>query len=164
MLALLLWQGLTPLEGGREGETSTRGLEQLVEACRSYTAAGATFAKWRAALRVVEGSCPSEAAYETNASQLAQYAAICQVGRGTARRMVLSSEVLHCDCTKPVPAVAASPPVAMVGACQNEAQPAPWQPFRVCNAAELGPFHQHQHAAAAHATAVQDTVQLPSAV
>ncbi|KAI8464893.1 MAG: fructose-bisphosphate aldolase [Monoraphidium minutum] len=71
-------EGLVPLEGGEPGETSTRGLETLEASCREYAAAGARFAKWRAALKVVEGSCPSQLAVETNATQLAEYAAICQ--------------------------------------------------------------------------------------
>jgi len=69
-----------PLEGGEEGETSTRGLETLAAACRQYVQQGARFAKWRAALKVKEGSCPSELAVRVNAEQLAEYAAVCQVG------------------------------------------------------------------------------------
>lgn len=48
---------------------------------RQYVAQGARFAKWRAALKVAEGSCPSELATRINAEQLAEYAAICQVRR-----------------------------------------------------------------------------------
>jgi hypothetical protein len=84
-------EGLVPLEGC-PGETSTRGLDTLAEACRGYAAAGARFAKWRAALKVGDG-CPSERCIEVNAQQLADYAAICQVrpvprmpGRGQRRR------------------------------------------------------------------------------
>lgn len=73
-------EGLVPLEGC-PGETSTRGLEGLASACAEYASAGARFAKWRAALKV-GGCCPSEKAIETNAAQLAEYAAICQVGVG----------------------------------------------------------------------------------
>lgn len=40
----------------------------------------------------------------------------------------------------PVARVGACQTEAPVGACQTEAQPAPCQRFRVCNAAELGPF------------------------
>jgi fructose-bisphosphate aldolase class I len=78
-------QGLVPIEG-HEGETSTRGLEALEASCRQYAEAGAKFAKWRAALRIGDGQ-PSELAVQTNAEQLAQYAATCQVrGRGLRRR------------------------------------------------------------------------------
>lgn len=40
---------------------------------------GARFAKWRAALKVGQGM-PSQHALALNSQQLAQYAAICQVG------------------------------------------------------------------------------------
>jgi hypothetical protein len=46
---------------------------------REYVKQGAKFAKWRAALKVAEGSCPSDLAVSVNAEQLAEYAAICQV-------------------------------------------------------------------------------------
>ena len=80
-----------PLEGC-PGETSTRGLDTLAAACEEYVAAGARFAKWRAAFKVGDG-CPSERCIETNAAQLAEYAATCQVrgmevagtGSGAAR-------------------------------------------------------------------------------
>jgi fructose-bisphosphate aldolase class I len=72
-------EGLVPLEGC-PGETSTRGLDGLHAACQGYAAAGARFAKWRAALKIGNG-CPTEQCIETNAAQLAEYAAICQVGR-----------------------------------------------------------------------------------
>ncbi len=74
-------EGLVPLDGC-PGETSTRGLEGLASACAECASAGARFAKWRAALKV-GGGCPSEKAIETNAAQLAEYAAICQVGWGS---------------------------------------------------------------------------------
>lgn len=72
-------EGLVPLEGF-PGETSTRGLGTLAASCKEYAAAGARFAKWRAALKV-GGACPTEQCIEANASQLAEYAVICQVGR-----------------------------------------------------------------------------------
>ncbi|GBF90781.1 fructose-1,6-bisphosphate aldolase [Raphidocelis subcapitata] len=78
MAGIKVDEGLVPLEGGEEGETSTRGLETLEAACRQYVAQGARFAKWRAALRVEEGRCPSDLAVKVNAEQLAEYAAICQ--------------------------------------------------------------------------------------
>ena len=45
---------------------------------REYVKQGAKFAKWRAALKVLKGSCPSDLAVSVNAQQLAEYAAICQ--------------------------------------------------------------------------------------
>ena len=78
-------EGLEPLEGGEPGETRTRGLETLAARCKGYVAAGAKFAKWRAALRVSpvqEGAAgralPSDLAVQVNADQLAEYAQICQ--------------------------------------------------------------------------------------
>jgi hypothetical protein len=66
---------------------------------REYVAQGAKFAKWRAALRVVEGSCPSDLAVKVNAEQLAAYAAICQVrawgDRGTLHYITLHYITLH---------------------------------------------------------------------
>lgn len=70
-------EGLVPLDGC-PGETSTRGLATLEAACRGHVAQGAKFAKWRAALKV-GGGCPTEQCIETNAQQLAEYAAVCQV-------------------------------------------------------------------------------------
>ena len=69
--------GLAPVEGGREGETRTKGLEGLADRCKAYVEQGATFAKWRAALPVADGGI-SPAALEANAGELAEYAAVCQ--------------------------------------------------------------------------------------
>lgn len=69
-------EGLSPIPG-TAGETETKGMEVLAEACKEYVAAGAKFTKWRAALKV-GGGCPSDKAIEVNARQLAQYAKICQ--------------------------------------------------------------------------------------
>ena len=66
-----------PLEG-REGESSTRGLDRLQGDCKAYRQQGARFCKWRAALRIGNGT-PSQKAVDINAQQLAQYAAIAQV-------------------------------------------------------------------------------------
>lgn len=66
-------EGLRPLEEGSK-ETETRGIEGLEERCREYYAKGARFAKWRAALHVP----PSDNAIQVNATQLSQYAHICQ--------------------------------------------------------------------------------------
>ncbi|GFR50055.1 hypothetical protein Agub_g12196 [Astrephomene gubernaculifera] len=70
-------EGLAPLPGGGEGETFTRGLEGLREACGEYVRAGARFAKWRATLKVTD-QLPSPAAVQRNAEDLAAYAKICQ--------------------------------------------------------------------------------------
>lgn len=70
-------EGLEPLAQGREGETHTKGLEVLEASCKEYVKGGAKFAKWRATLKIAEG-CPTEAAIETNAQELAAYALICQ--------------------------------------------------------------------------------------
>ena len=70
-------QGLVPLEDC-EGESSTRGLDRLEADCKSYRQQGARFCKWRAALRIGNGT-PSQKAIDINAQQLAQYAAIAQV-------------------------------------------------------------------------------------
>lgn len=77
-LSLFNLQGLSPL-GTCEGETSTKGLDTLADSCAAYVAQGASFAKWRAALRIdTARGCPSAQAIEVNASQLARYASICQ--------------------------------------------------------------------------------------
>ena len=64
--------GLHPINDS--GETETKGLEGLEERCKQYKAQGASFAKWRAALRVP----PSPTALDINAAQLADYAVVCQ--------------------------------------------------------------------------------------
>jgi fructose-bisphosphate aldolase class I len=71
--------GLEPLDGGAPGETVTRGLDGLAARAAVWKGAGASFAKWRAALRVGAGGAPpSPAAIAANASQLAEYAVVCQ--------------------------------------------------------------------------------------
>lgn len=66
--------GLRQLEGSPR-ETHTSGLEGLAERCAEYKRVGATFVKWRAALRVDElEGLPSAAAVATNATELAAYA------------------------------------------------------------------------------------------
>ena len=70
-------QGLVPLEGC-VGESSTQGLDRLDADCKSYRQQGARFCKWRAALRIGNGT-PSQKAIDINAQQLAQYAAVAQV-------------------------------------------------------------------------------------
>ncbi len=68
--------GLTKLPGS-DGETATNGLDGLGERCRAYRAEGASFAKWRAVLRMGR-NLPSTRAIEENARSLARYASICQ--------------------------------------------------------------------------------------
>ena len=101
-------QGLAPY-GDLDGETETKGLADLAGRCTQYAAAGARFAKWRAALRVGERT-PSEAAVQRNAAQLAEYAAVCQAcglvpvvepevlidgGHGIARSGAVAERVLQ---------------------------------------------------------------------
>lgn len=74
----VLSQGLAPLPGGAEGETHTNGMENLAASCAEFASAGARFAKWRATLKIGEGT-PTESAVQVNAEQLAMYARICQV-------------------------------------------------------------------------------------
>lgn len=67
-------RGLAHLHGGKPGETVSRGLDGLDLRCEAMREKGARFAKWRSALK----HQPSELAVATNASVLAQYAAVCQ--------------------------------------------------------------------------------------
>lgn len=62
---------------------------------QEYAAAGARFTKWRAALKVGgDAGLPSERCIEVNAAQLAEQAAICQVGaQGMAGVPLLCSSV-----------------------------------------------------------------------
>lgn len=69
-------KGLTPLPFHPE-ETLTQGLDGLRERLVEYRKAGASFAKWRAVLKIGAGM-PSRAAIRANANALALYAAICQ--------------------------------------------------------------------------------------
>ncbi|MCV3735884.1 fructose-bisphosphate aldolase class I [Rhizobium sp. TRM96647] len=59
------------------GETVTEGLDGLRDRLAKYHAAGARFAKWRAALAVSD-TLPSFGAIKANAQALARYAALCQ--------------------------------------------------------------------------------------
>lgn len=59
------------------GESATMGLDGLAERCQEYVKKGATFAKWRAVLKIGSGG-PSPLAIEENAHGLARYASICQ--------------------------------------------------------------------------------------
>eukprot|EP00308_Calcidiscus_leptoporus_P017174 CAMPEP_0119378218 /NCGR_PEP_ID=MMETSP1334-20130426/47470_1 /TAXON_ID=127549 /ORGANISM="Calcidiscus leptoporus, Strain RCC1130" /LENGTH=375 /DNA_ID=CAMNT_0007397351 /DNA_START=184 /DNA_END=1311 /DNA_ORIENTATION=+ len=62
---------------GTNGETATQGLDGLGERCKAYRAEGASFAKWRAVLKIGSGM-PSDRAISENAHALARYASICQ--------------------------------------------------------------------------------------
>ncbi len=62
---------------GHPAERVTEGLDGLRERLKSYLAAGAQFAKWRAVFTVGDG-LPTVACIEANAQTLARYAALCQ--------------------------------------------------------------------------------------
>jgi len=65
-----------------EGETCTKGLESLPGRLKEYKEKGATFAKWRAAIRIckIDDATYDSSAFciEKNAEQLALYAKACQ--------------------------------------------------------------------------------------
>jgi len=64
---------------GTDGETACTGLTGLAERCDKYYAAGARFAKWRAAYRIdVKAGKPSALLIKEQAWGLARYAAECQ--------------------------------------------------------------------------------------
>lgn len=69
-------KGLEPLPGF-EGETVTSGLDGLQDRLKEYADMGMKFAKWRAALKIGDGT-PSPAAVIANMHALARYAADCQ--------------------------------------------------------------------------------------
>lgn len=69
-------KGLEPLPGF-EGETVTSGLDGLQDRLKEYADMGLKFAKWRAALKIGNGT-PSPAAIIANTHALARYAADCQ--------------------------------------------------------------------------------------
>lgn len=84
-------QGLEPLvdltsENAKssvyDGETCTKGLETLPKRLREYKDKGASFAKWRAAIRICKVNDDtydsSKLCIDTNAEQLALYAKACQ--------------------------------------------------------------------------------------
>jgi fructose-bisphosphate aldolase class I len=68
--------GTRPLAGA-PGETITEGLDGLGPRLAEYVGLGATFAKWRAVLRIGPGT-PSPVAVRANAQALARYASACQ--------------------------------------------------------------------------------------
>lgn len=69
-------KGVVPL-AGTNGETTTQGLDGLLERCAQYKKDGADFAKWRCVLKISEHT-PSALAILENANVLARYASICQ--------------------------------------------------------------------------------------
>ncbi|CAM9798747.1 unnamed protein product [Ascophyllum nodosum] len=71
-------KGLEPIpESPRE--STTRGLDTLLDRSRSYYEQGARFAKWRATIRIdTDAGLPTRGAILANAVGLAQYAAISQ--------------------------------------------------------------------------------------
>jgi len=69
-------KGLKALPG-TNGEVACQGLTDLDERCKKYYAAGARFAKWRAAYTIGAGK-PSELVVREQAWGLARYAATCQ--------------------------------------------------------------------------------------
>jgi len=69
-------KGLKTLPG-TDGEVVCQGLTDLDDRCKKYYAAGARFAKWRAAYTIGAGK-PSELVVKEQAWGLARYAAICQ--------------------------------------------------------------------------------------
>jgi fructose-bisphosphate aldolase class I len=71
-------KGLLPLPlSDNSEEKMTQGLDGLLERLLEYKAQGARFAKWRAVYTISENT-PSLLAIKSNATLLAQYAAICQ--------------------------------------------------------------------------------------
>lgn len=69
-------RGTTPLAGAPD-ERITEGLDGLRERLQEYRTLGARFAKWRAVISIGSGR-PSSYALDTNAHDLARYAALCQ--------------------------------------------------------------------------------------
>lgn len=63
---------------GLNNETTTQGLDGLLERCQKYKKDGADFAKWRSVLRIGDLE-PTNLAVEENAKVLARYASICQL-------------------------------------------------------------------------------------
>lgn len=67
--------GTVPFEESEE--TITEGLDELSERLAEYRELGATFAKWRAVIRISD-TAPTDRAITANADALARYAALCQ--------------------------------------------------------------------------------------
>jgi fructose-bisphosphate aldolase class I len=62
---------------GHPGEKITEGLDGLRDRLAEYFQMGARFAKWRAVITIGDG-IPSAGCIESNAQELARYAALCQ--------------------------------------------------------------------------------------
>lgn len=69
-------KGLVDLPGF-PGEKVSEGLDGLLERMRMYASAGATFAKWRAAIAIGD-NFPTDECIGANTLSLARYARICQ--------------------------------------------------------------------------------------
>lgn len=69
--------GAQPLHAGSE-ETLTHGLEGLSERLPKYRQAGASFAKWRAIIKIVDDKLPTDECIAQNMQALASYAYACQ--------------------------------------------------------------------------------------
>lgn len=69
-------KGVSSLPGTAD-ETTTQGLDGLLDRCKEYYSLGARFAKWRAVLKIGPDE-PSQLSIEANAEALARYAATCQ--------------------------------------------------------------------------------------
>lgn len=69
--------GAKPLPS-RASETITEGLDGLSQRLAEYRSLGATFAKWRAVIKIDGQDLPSKTAILTNAHALARYAKLCQ--------------------------------------------------------------------------------------
>ncbi len=69
--------GAKPLPS-RPNETITEGLDGLSQRLAEYRSLGATFAKWRAVIKIEGEDLPSRTAVLTNAHALARYAKLCQ--------------------------------------------------------------------------------------
>ncbi|XP_048507113.1 fructose-bisphosphate aldolase-like isoform X2 [Athalia rosae] len=65
---------------GSDNETTTQGLDDLLERCIDYKKKGCHFAKWRCTFRITD-TLPSRQAIEENSNILARYASICQSAR-----------------------------------------------------------------------------------
>lgn len=63
--------------GGTNDETATQGLDGLAARAASFYAKGCRFAKWRAVIKIGNGT-PSELAIRETAHTLARYGSICQ--------------------------------------------------------------------------------------
>ena len=70
-------KGLAPLEGGHEGEQTTKGLDTLKDESTRYYKLGARFAKWRSVILIGKNT-PSEKSYEDVSEVLGEYAKISQ--------------------------------------------------------------------------------------